>query len=254
MLKEARDHTTALDQIARAATIADLRTLASKQIESDWTWTFWPTVVACAWLVLVAIFSVAIAHREDAETKKRKDPLLLQGPLELLLATVKRKKQLVTEADLQKFRATIHRVVGDEHEQVVPYVGWSADDPGRQSGRKSNNATGLVGLVIRTQTAVGQNAAPTAVHAQVNPGVVDADGFWRELSRTYGYTIEEARSRAPMRLSSLAITIIGRQGLVGVVYCDSSDRDFFDAELSNVAIDTSIATAKLIRSMSDNSP
>lgn len=65
--------------------------------------------------------------------------------------------------------------------------------------------------------------------------ITTAEQYWESLRDSWGYTMEQARNHIPMRMSSVAIPVVDSIGqdarVLGVLYCDSSDREFFDAEI-----------------------
>jgi hypothetical protein len=81
--------------------------------------------------------------------------------------------------------------------------------------------------------------------------VKTADEYWEVLRDTFGYTNAEARKHAPMRMSAVAIPITDRSEVspvvIGVIYCDSSDREFFDEEIVELCVLTGITITDHIR-------
>lgn len=67
--------------------------------------------------------------------------------------------------------------------------------------------------------------------------------YYEELSDLFGYDLDEARKLQPMRLSSIAIPIASDSQVIGVIYCDSSERDFFDEETIDLCVQISTAVA-----------
>jgi GAF domain-containing protein len=230
-----------------AQQIDKLATMAASAVESSHAWTFWPAAGALVWLLFSTAFLLYSAHRDDRKTVREQSPLMLQGPLVMLLEAITRRHNLSSsETDAELFRATIYRNIDGEHEQVVPYVGWSSGDVKRQPGRRWNNSKGLVGKAIRLG---GKAATPAVVRADVDAEVTTKEQFVQALVRNYGFTEEEASHLAPMRVSSLVITITDGHQVIGAIYCDSSKRDFFDEDITVLAVSASKAIANLVALM-----
>jgi hypothetical protein len=64
----------------------------------------------------------------------------------------------------------------------------------------------------------------------------DFEGFIRELVREWGFTEEDARALSPDRRSWMAVPIVGRKGVVAVVYLDSSAPDFFEQPVRELVL------------------
>jgi len=194
-------------------------------------------LLALVAMVLIAIngaFRLIAARKRDRDTNHAGDPKHLLAPLRVLYALVAKRKGIGTdEASRRRFRVTLHRndVAKGEHEQCVPYVGGKTLDPREAKaivGRRWPNSLGLVGLAIRSKDQPKRVA--------LSEKVCDVDSYVQELVDLYGYTEEQARQLQPVRLDALAIPLQSDGQVIGVVYADSSDRNFFDNETIDLCI------------------
>lgn len=125
-------------------------------------------------------------------------------------------------------RTTIHRVVsGDggaqEVEQLLPYVGGTGSPPGRTFSVRS----GIIGKAVRERSVFAAS--------RVSP---DYEALLAELVRDWSYTMEDARKLSPDRRSWMAVPIPVEGGpVVAVVYLDSSEPDFFVADVQRVVLE-----------------
>jgi hypothetical protein len=207
-----------------------------------------PAVLTVICFVLFAGYRYWGAHHREKLQDKTSGPDQLMGPLLMLYEAITRRKQLdvAHEEHVKKFRCTLHRVEKDEHEQHLPYVGFGADDPDRQPGpdRRWSNHCGLVGEVIRT-------GGSSPVLSQMLPTVKTSEDYAQALIKQHGYDRKQAKAHEPMRLSSLAIPINDGKAanVIAVLYCDSSEPDFFDPETQELCVFAAEALAKYIKLM-----
>ncbi len=197
-------------------------------------------VAALVLILINGLFRHAAARRKDREAQDRNDPQHLLAPLRVLYAIVANQKQLGgDEAGRLIFRVTLHRNLPNpgEHQQVVPYVGGRQIDPKKVVGRTWLNHCGLVGLAIRNRDLR---------RVALGPHVDTEDKYVKELIDLYGYTEDQARQLQPMRLDALAIPIKLDGQVLGVVYADSSQRNFFDDATVNLCVLVSAAITQHI--------
>jgi hypothetical protein len=246
---------TSLDPLTKAAvrlltTDADLSQQVTAAVGNLKTPALWYAACGLAWAVLVSLHSFYLAFREDSETADRSDPYHLRAPLVLLDHAIRRRRKLGTSGDdLKKFRATLHKPMKGRHIQCVPYAGWQQPGvPDGGVGRRWSNRSGLVGQIIRRDSG----ALREPLISKMPETVKNESDFYDVLNKTWSYDGPEARAHAPMRLSSMAVPITDgdeRTGLrvIGVVYCDSTERDFFDEEIQELCVLTAHAIAEHLR-------
>jgi len=198
-------------------------------------------------IVLLAVYKFWLGHHKDTETRNKEAPNQLAAALVGLMEGLKTKGRLSNaSSDVVRFRATLHRIEAHEHVQHLPYVGLGATDPDRLPGphRRWPNAVGLVGQVARIQATAGDG-----LHMRMDDSVRTLEEFVAAMVRMYGYNDKQAKDHAPMRLASLAIPI--RDGdpgnVIGVLYCDSSERDFFDDEVKELCATCAQTMASLVK-------
>jgi hypothetical protein len=173
----------------------------------------------------IAGYALALsrARAKDRYEAERKSPADLEGCLYLLHASVLAILGFTyEEANIKKLRVTIHRVIDDKDHrafkvrQLVAYVpagSSSARDQGK--GREMPSRCGIVGRAITRRKPVGL----------VRSGAFD--DYVKVMCDEYGFLPDEARQLTPDRHAFLAIPLMRGGRVVGVVYLDSPEPDFF---------------------------
>lgn len=189
----------------------------------------WWLAGATAWLALASAVKVLHAAVQDRDRKRVQEYAGLRGSLWVLYESVRREAGLETEGD-GTLRVTIHRVVpatnkcagAEELEQLLPYVGGKGSPPGRRFSIRS----GVIGKAARERTVV-------AVVRESE----DYPEFVRELMGKWSYPEDDARKLTPDRRAWMAVPVVAAdQSVSGVVYLDSSVRDFFTTELMRLIV------------------
>ena len=195
----------------------------------------WLLVGAVIWLAIASIVKVLNAYSKDKEEKQKQEYEGLLGAIHVLYAAVS--QHLNSDKDL---RVTIHRVVppaeknqaAEELEQLLPYVGGSGGKPGRRFSIRS----GIIGKAVREKEAF-------AFSRQSD----DDKDFIQELVRDWAYTEEDARKVSHDRKVWMAIPIFGaKSDVVGVVYLDSNELNFFTEHIQQQAIQACSGIANYI--------
>lgn len=205
----------------------------------------WPTLLAFGWILVFTGFSYYAAHTKDVEETRGVSPAnKLMGPLVMLEELVRQLKGF-PEGD-KLFRATLHRVEKDDHEQCLPYVGFKGGDVSKV-GRTWSNHCGLVGQIARGHE-YGLDA-DDVIEIDMHADVKDQESYVKALVKLYGYKREVALQHEPMRVSALAVPIKGdSKTVIGVLYCDSSERGFFAEDTTKtLCITAGIAIAKVVK-------
>lgn len=140
-------------------------------------------------------------------------------------------------------RIVIHRVEyeRDKHtpkhlEQITYYVGGRGGPPGRKISARS----GVIGQAVRL-------ADP--VKLVRNDGTTEE--FIEFLVREYGFFHEEASGISATRWSFAAfpITTIVDGPVIGTVFIDSSDRNFFTDEIMEIVYSSTVGLTTMIRNL-----
>lgn len=187
-------------------------------------------ILSLSIVVVLGIFRIKIAAKKDRESGDRLDPQHLLAPLRVLHALVAQKKGITNDpVGRKRFRVTLHATLdaSNEHQQVVEYVGGEGRKTKDVVGRKWPNACGLVGMATRGKAMK---------HMELGAHVDTPEKYLAELVSLYGYTVEQARLLQPDRYDALAIPIQSEDQVIGVMYADSSDRNFFDDETVDLCI------------------
>lgn len=188
----------------------------------------WGLAIACVWTVVFSIIKIIHAKRQDERDDDLRSHDGLVASLTVVHELVSRAAGLSQEEKLKCLRATFHRVVppvgeSDEIEQIVNYVGGAEDGVGRTFPIRS----GITGQAIR------ENAV--FVMDRQSDGYED---YKKELIKHWHYTEKDVRAITSDRFSAIAVPIQSRNGqqVIGVVYLDSSKKNFFSSEAVKEAV------------------
>lgn len=188
----------------------------------------WLLLLGALWLAVASVVKVLGAYAQDRAQQLSQDYDGLQGAVQVLHAMLA--KQLDLPPNDGSLRITLHRVVflqrvaqpPQELEQILAYVGG----PGGGAGRRFSIRSGITGRVAR-------DGVPYVFTRQGN----DYEAFVSEMVAEWGYTREEATNLTRDRQTSMAVPILGQQGVIGVVYLDSNRRDVFSPQVQTLVID-----------------
>lgn len=180
--------------------------------------------------VVGAVFTIAIAVFKMVQTKdkEKSEDLIrenydgLHSALQVIHSLLRHKKGFDRKAT-DRLRITLHRIIkpkdgdgGPEHfEQLFDYVGANGKEG---KGRTFSIRSGITGKAAREKDVF--------VGSRNN---VDYQAYIRELITDWGYTEADAKKVSSTRNSFMAVPIKYRgQEVTGVIYLDSSEKDFFD--------------------------
>lgn len=187
--------------------------------------------------VLAGAFLGAIktaqALYKDAREDHKESPGELRGCLHVIHGAVVGLKKVATPP-AGWLRVALHRVDGDNLEQIVDYVG--SDDGG--AGRVFTIHAGVIGRVAR------EKQARTFDRTQDMP----FDEWVRYLVNDLGMTEEKARVTRSDRYAFLGVPIkgAGSKDVRAVVYLDAGEPGFFDPETIDVVVDCCAGLASWI--------
>jgi hypothetical protein len=172
------------------------------------------------------ILRVVQARHKDRQTAQSASPQDLLGCIYVTRAMVVAELSSgLGEASPTLFRLTVFRLIGEDLEQCVEYLGGDHDNG--TPGRRFNRRSGIIGRAAMTGRVVA------AKRTQENHG-----DFVREMTQTYHIPPEEAKGLRHDRWSWLAVPILSRSGgVIGVVFADSSDPDFFTDDIKGIMIE-----------------
>ncbi len=217
--------------------------IAAASLRADDKRPAWIARVAflgAAWLSLGVVLRIVRARQKDRDRAALESPQDLLGCVHVLYGQLCQRCG-IGEDNHPRLRITVHRVVPPANgeatqslEQVIPYVG----DKGGKAGRYFTIKSGLIGLAVR------ENA----------PFVMKWDGtdpaeFIRELKTKYNYTNDEADRLVTYRRSWFAVPISGKREneVIGVMFLDSGDPEFFNDEVRSLIIHAGFGIANYIR-------
>jgi hypothetical protein len=190
----------------------------------------WALIGASAWLAAASLVKVLHARSQDAAQKRSEDYEGLLAALHVLHGAVRSRAGLEDSRN-GTLRATIHRVVpgeggdggAEEVEQLLPYLGGE----GGPAHRTFSVRSGITGKAVREKSIF------TATR-----DLPDYETCLLEMVRDWSYTAEDARRLTPDRRSWMAVPISASGGAVqAVVYLDSSEINFFGAEVQRAVLD-----------------
>lgn len=218
-----------------AAIIAACTNLADRKTRVAGYWM----IVGIVWLLVGSIIKVLSAYQQDKEQQSKQDYDGLLGAIHVLYGQVSKHLKF-QETDAGRLRITIHRMVvcaqkdqyPEELEQLLPYIGGD----GKQAGRRFSIRSGIIGKAVREKT-------PYAFTRQND----DYEAFIKELVALWSYPEEDARKLTSDRRSWMSVPIFGpNTSVVGVVYLDSNEKDFFSPEVQNLVINACSGIASYI--------
>ena len=183
----------------------------------------WPAFSAAVWLLLAGGAKTLYAASEDRKEQEEQSPRDLAGCVHVIHRVAQRIVGF-SDAEEGRLRVTVHRIVPTkregaeptELEQVLPYVGGQGGNPGRRFRVES----GIIGLAIRD--------------ADVYTGKRESDdyeAYLGELVRDWSYPRPAAERLRRDRFSWMAVPLFSqKREVMGAVYLDSDQREFFDDE------------------------
>ena len=191
------------------------------------------TIAAAVLAAVQFAFKSAQAHYKDSERTKAKSPADLSACLHVLHSIITRKVPGQT-GSTNILRMTIHRAIERERlEQCVGYVGGKGGDPGRRFSDKS----GISGRAFRLGAVVTARRRNT-----------DHDQFLHEMVEDWGFSAEEAKALSGDRMAWMAVPIKdeANDAVIGVVFFDSSNPDYFSQPVQELAIAGCVGLSKYI--------
>jgi hypothetical protein len=184
-------------------------------------------------ICLVAVGKVcATAHKQGIQESRHE----LEGCLHTLHAVL-----TTGTTDKHGLRVTVHVPLqnGAKLQQVLEYVG----DPrgrhrGKTVGRTWASNWGIIGKVLTS----GEEDCIVAKRESEN-----YEQYISDLQSVWHFTEEQARRVDPAAMSWMAIRLKDSQGQVqGIVYCDSTQPEFFTAERRDMAIAACAGIARYV--------
>lgn len=172
----------------------------------------------CAWLLVASVIKVLAAKAQDTRDDLAKGHDGIRAALNVVHNTVSLVGKLETAEQRRTLRVTFHRVVpplghSEYIEQIVPYVGGNGSEPGRRFSIRS----GITGCAIREKAVIVMSRQS-----------VQYEDYLNELVKDWSYTEADAKKMTSDRFSAMAVPVAGRgQDMLGVVYLDSSLKNFF---------------------------
>ena len=174
------------------------------------------------WLVLASSVKVVLSWQKDRKAEVYESARDLTGVLLTLYHIMKQHCRIGDSPDeAKRLRLTVHRVVGEEFEQCVDYVGGS----GGPAGRRFSVRAGIAGHAA----AIGK-----PVLAKRNND--NHAEFLAELADRWRFTLAEAAKVSHDRKSWMAVPIPGKNGPIAVLFLDSNEQDFFAPDVQNVVV------------------
>ena len=184
-------------------------------------------VVVCLWLVGVSVVKIINAKNGDSNDELVNGHDGILAALHVVHATVARVGRLETSQQKNTLRVTFHRVVppldtSEYIEQITPYVGGG----GGGQGRKFSMRSGITGSAIREKQVFLMDRTTDKY-----------EDYLSELIRDWSYIEADARKVTSDRYSAMAVPVQGRrQDVLGVIYLDSSEKNFFASDEMQQAV------------------
>lgn len=176
----------------------------------------------CFWLLAGSIIKIISAHRQDKKDDDLRSHDGLMAAMHVVHEMAARAGNLSAADKSKCLRATFHRVLpplgeSDHIEQIIDYVGGDANGVGRTFPIRS----GITGAAIREDEVYVMERESESF-----------DDYKRELIRDWHYTEKDARNATSDRYSAMAVPVKSKDGqtVLGVVYLDSNQKDFFSPQ------------------------
>jgi hypothetical protein len=184
--------------------------------------------------LLLGVLNVLRAHYKDRRQDRRESPEDLRGCLHVIVRTMCGYKGVTNPTD-GWLRITVHRVVGQELEQIVDYVG-SGD---RGSGRRFPSGAGLIGAVLNDVSG-----RPLLFE---RPRDLAWDPWVEYLVHTMKMPRQKALQTRRDRFSCMAVPIRDPRGAIAaIVYADAAEPGFFDSSAQAILLHGCVGLASWV--------
>ena len=208
----------------------------------------WASSFIVLWLIGAAVVKILYGYSQDKEKKEANSYYGELGAVYTIYNVVarynyKRVGGIEKEPPTGWFRVTFHRVIfpegeakyPEEYEQLLPYAGGVSGDGG--AGRKFSIRSGIVGRTIREKSAFAAS--------RINDNYEE---YIHELVHEWAYPEHDARALKSDRQSWMAVPIFGsKKRVIGVVYLDSVEREFFTDDVKQLVIDACYGLTSYIK-------
>jgi hypothetical protein len=182
--------------------------------------------------VLAGLLNVLKSHYKDAKDDRRDTPEDLRGCLHVILRVMCGRKGVADPPD-GWMRLTVHRVAGDELEQVVDYVG-SGD---RGAGRRFRTNAGLIGAVLSEKRPL----------VFERPAALSWERWVEYLVQKMNIPREQALRTRKDRFAFMAVGMRDLRGsIAAVVYADAAEPGFFDGFAQGIIVHGCIGLANWV--------
>ena len=188
-------------------------------------------VFGTAFVMFVAnIVKAILQWRERSEKQSTHE---LEGCLFTLFFILM--EPLGATADETGFRITIHVPKGDGQNlvQVIDYVGSQRKT--NRKGQITPIACGITGRAFRVKGEVRLKRADS-----------NYENYLNEIMANQGYTRQQAEKLDPSTMSGYAYPIFDNQQVLGIVYADATNADFFTEERINIIQNACVGIARFV--------
>jgi hypothetical protein len=212
---------------------------SQKLIVDGWRVAGWLVAISAFGVCALSILRAIVTYRQQA----KKDSL---HELEGCLMTIHAILAEDAGSDRQKqtgLRLTVHVATADRQlQQVIDYVGDQRG--GCTAGRVFPIHSGITGYVYRTRE-------PFAARRFEQ----EYEGYVHELIREWNYLEEDARKLNPATQAWMAVPLVASAAAkhLGVLYLDSTDRDYFTAARHRIVINAARGVARFATRRYSNS-
>lgn len=206
---------------------------SQKLLVDGWRVAGWLVAVSAFGVCALSILRAIVIYRQQA----KKDSLHeLEGCLMVIHAILAEDDALDCQNETG-LRLTVHVAISDHQlQQVLEYVG---DERGGRctAGRVFTMQSGIAGHVYRTRE-------PFAAE-RFEEGY---EGYVSELIRDWSYIEKDARKLSPATRAWMAVPLIvpSTSKIQGILYLDSTCRNFFTATRQRLVIDAAYGVARFV--------
>lgn len=212
---------------------------SQKLIVDGWRVAGWLVAVSAFVVCALSILRAIVAYRYESKKRSLHE---LEGCLMIIHAVLAEDDRPDGQKEVG-LRLTVHVAIDDHRlQQVLDYVG--DERGGRTAGRVFPVQSGIAGLVYRTREAFAAERFEEGY-----------EGYVRELINDWSYTENDARKLNPATQAWMAVPIIApaTSKILGILYLDSRDRDFFTAMRQQLVVDAASGVARFVTRRYSNS-
>lgn len=212
---------------------------SQKLVVDGWRVAGWLVATSAFGVCTLSILRAIVTYRQQT---KRESLHELEGCLMTIHAILVQDVSLDRQQETG-LRLTVHVAIAEHQlQQVLHYVG--DERGGYTAGRVFPMESGIAGYVYRTREPFAARRIEQ-----------EYEGYVRELIREWNYIERRARKLNPATQAWMAVPLVASPGakILGVLYLDSTDRDYFTAARHRLITNAAAGVARFATRRYSNS-